>query len=198
MSSSRRIIFILPGYPFVPVGGYKLVFQYANEIALRVDEYQVEIWFSLAFYSSETSSRSRTSLLKDRVLHQAALVRRGKRFRQTPAVPWFKLNDRIVIRSSSCLPRGSIRASDIVVATSCETAPWVSNLCEQNGARGVYFIQGVEDWGARAEYIEETWRLPLKRIVISPWLQGLLNGRRLDSTLVMNGLDTEEFPAGPP
>ena len=60
--------------------------------------------------------------------------------------------------------------ADAVVATAWQTADGVAGLSDRKG-RGCYLIQHHETWSGRAERVDETWRLPLRKIFIAPWLE---------------------------
>jgi glycosyltransferase involved in cell wall biosynthesis len=90
--------------------------------------------------------------------------------------------------------------ADVVVATWWETAEWVAQLSSRKGAKA-YFIQGLESnlAGQPADRVEATWRLPMQKIVIAPWLADLAQNRYGDPTsiLVPIGIDLDLFHAPP-
>jgi len=63
--------------------------------------------------------------------------------------------------------------ADVVFATAYRTAYWVNALSDSKGEK-YYYIQHYEVWGdARKEDVDATWKMPLKKIVIAPWLKEL-------------------------
>jgi glycosyltransferase involved in cell wall biosynthesis len=58
-----------------------------------------------------------------------------------------------------------------------------------------YFIQGYENWGAVTdEKLRETYHYPLKKIVISKWLQEIFeNEEKEKCTLIYNGFNFNDF-----
>lgn len=86
--------------------------------------------------------------------------------------------------------------ADVVVATWWETAEWVWRLSPRKGAKA-YLIQGYEDWCGLPERVDATWRLPMRKIVVSRWLERL--GRERfgieGMSLVPNGVDLVQFDA---
>ncbi|HWE37746.1 MAG TPA: glycosyltransferase family 4 protein [Isosphaeraceae bacterium] len=90
--------------------------------------------------------------------------------------------------------------ADVVVATWWLTAEWVARLSSRKGAKS-YLIQmheaAVE--GMPAERVEATWRLPLRKIVVSRWLAELARDHFGvdDVALVPNAVDLEVFHAEP-
>jgi glycosyltransferase involved in cell wall biosynthesis len=84
------------------------------------------------------------------------------------------------------------------VATAVQTAPLVAKVAGQRNIRGAYFLQHFEDWSAPRDYVEATWRLPLTRIVIAPWLREKGDALGIATILVPNAIDPSDMPAGPP
>lgn len=85
--------------------------------------------------------------------------------------------------------------ADIVVATWWETAEWVNALSPAKGAK-VYFIQGHEVFPhLPVERSRATYRLPLHKIVVSKWLQDVMQLEYLDTKvdLVPNSVDRKQF-----
>jgi glycosyltransferase involved in cell wall biosynthesis len=87
---------------------------------------------------------------------------------------------------------------DVVIATWWETAEWVRDLSPAKGAK-VYFIQHHELFfdGQPGERVAATWRMPLRKITISRWLQELANTEYGDPdvALILNSVDTMQFNA---
>jgi glycosyltransferase involved in cell wall biosynthesis len=60
--------------------------------------------------------------------------------------------------------------------------------------RGAYLIQHHEIWSGRPARVDETWRLPLRKIVIARWLETRAHAMELEDVCrVPNGLDTATF-----
>ena len=95
--------------------------------------------------------------------------------------------------------------ADAVLATAWETAEWVARMPERAG-RKYYLIQQYEVWTeALRERVDETWRLPLRKIVIAHWLERLALDRFGVPVWarIPNGVDTNRFRppearSGPP
>lgn len=90
--------------------------------------------------------------------------------------------------------------ADVVMATWWETARPVAELSPSKGAKA-YFVQ---DYGAHAgqplDKVAETWHLPLYKITISRWLEGLMRkhiGAEEEIAYVPNSVDREQFFAPP-
>jgi glycosyltransferase involved in cell wall biosynthesis len=97
------------------------------------------------------------------------------------------------------VPGGSVPPADVVLATAWGTAQWVLDMPDSAG-RKFYLVQGYEAWteDIRAA-VDETWRMPLRKIVIARWLERLAV-ERFGGTVwcrIPNGVDTERFRPGP-
>jgi glycosyltransferase involved in cell wall biosynthesis len=86
-----------------------------------------------------------------------------------------------------------------VVATWWETAEWVASLPASKGAK-LHLVQHHEvHAGLPLERVRACYRLPLRRLVVSRWLGGVLRTEYGDAgtVLVPNGLDPGAFHAPP-
>jgi glycosyltransferase involved in cell wall biosynthesis len=89
--------------------------------------------------------------------------------------------------------------ADIVIATWWETAEWVNALDLRKGAK-VYFIQHHEIFPfLPVDRSRATYRLPLRKIVISRWLERVMSAEYGDDSvdLVPNSVDPNQFFAPP-
>lgn len=86
--------------------------------------------------------------------------------------------------------------SDVIVATAWQTAAAITGLSRKYGER-YYFIQDIETYND-GERAAATYRLPFRRIVISPWVRAQLAARFGAEThaLVPNGLDFDLYKPG--
>ncbi len=105
-------------------------------------------------------------------------------------IPWFNFLGKI-IKVPNFLDR-YLPQGDIIVATSWDTAKWVARASSSKGKK-FYFIQQYEVWGGKDE-VDESFKLPLRKIVIASWLQKLLKEKfHENSYLLVNGVDTKLF-----
>ena len=92
--------------------------------------------------------------------------------RRNAETPFFdEIADRVALLTyDRPLAERDVPAGDVVIATWWETAVTVAGLGEDRGAK-VYFIQGDERFATPyPEQVEQTWREPMHRIVVSKWL----------------------------
>jgi glycosyltransferase involved in cell wall biosynthesis len=179
-----RITFVLPEYFTVPIGGYRIVYEYADNLAAR--GHTVTIAFPRWQYRpGETIPwlepfKKRLWGVKIRLLNR-------------PLVPWHSLHPRVKIAFVPAVQDRYMPDGDIVVATAWSTASPIAALSPTKGAK-FYLIQHHETWSGAQEEVNATWRLPLHKIVISKWLQDL--GEQLGATNIRhipNGIDLRRF-----
>jgi len=185
------IHFILPGYAPTPVGGYRVVYDYAIEIQRQTGE-RVYVHHSPWPLLRRPFRLSRADI-------RGLLARAAKSVLQRPranGVGWYPGTVEIAARFSFFGPYLRPRKGDVVIATAAQTAPLVAKLTRR--AAGVYFIQHVETWSASSVFVDSTWKLPLYRIVIAPWLQDYGDALGVESHLVLNAIDGSQFREGPP
>lgn len=174
-----RIAFLLPCRSPVPVGGFKVVYEYANRLVERGHEVTVVHPRTLR------SPASPFERLK------AFLWTERYRRRPRALAPWFSLDPRVELRPIPCARPDELSGVDALLATTWLT---VEPVLEAAGSeRGFYFVQGRELDGA--EEVIATWRLPLRKIVISRWLQEIAVdlGEGARTAYVPNGLEHEHW-----
>lgn len=181
-----RVTFVLPGIALRPVGGYKVVYQYAGHLAARGHDVTV-----LQLRPAKPGD-ARRNLLHRAALRSVYRLARGRRPR------WFDLDRRVTVLNAAVQAAGLVPPSDVLVATSVRTAHFVERVSRATSARGVYFLQHYEDFTAPAEFVDATWRLPLRKIAVADWLAVRANRLGEDAVVVPNAPDLERFVPGPP
>jgi glycosyltransferase involved in cell wall biosynthesis len=104
------------------------------------------------------------------------------------------LDHRVLDRRRPVVDR-DVPSADIVVATWWTTAEWVNALHPEKGAK-VYFIQHHEIFSyLPVERSRATYRLPLKKVVISRWLKELMSAEYDDdeAALIPNSVEVRQF-----
>lgn len=175
-----NIAFVLPGSSRRPIGGYKVVYEYANCLAKK--GHTVTIYYFI-------NNTLQKFLLPRFIKH--LLSKMLVHFRPR----WFKLDNRIKqvgLKKEDVLSYGN---HDSIIATAVETAIPVAQLPQSCGKK-YYFIQDFENWNLGEEEVFETYRLPMKKIVVAKWLQKVVYESVKDrSVLVSNSIDTDTFYA---
>ena len=107
-------------------------------------------------------------------------------------IKWFKLQKNIRVLHLYSLDK--LKAVDAIIATANETADWVAKLDRQKGEK-FYFVQDYENWTREEALVDATYKLPLKKIVVSSWLKTILKDKFNQSVcgVVINGIDFDRF-----
>lgn len=174
-----NICFVLPRMSNKAVGGYKIVYEYANRLADR--GHSVSILFL------------NTNYLK--AYHIPRLVKKAYFDILNKREPrWFNLDGRIekISDYSGGRVKKLLYDTDVAVATSVRTAPYVAENFKT--LNQIYLIQGRENWDWGDEYVDNTYRLGMKHIVISHWLKEIVDTiAGYESVLIRNPIDLTKY-----
>lgn len=174
-----RIVFVLPARSAQPVGGFKVVYEYANRLVERGHE--------VALVHPWRSRPPRGLRERWRARRWVARYRR----RREEIAPWFEIDQRVELPVVECPLPDRLPPADAIIATAWQTADLVAAATEGGGRpRGFYLIQHLEPWSDQ-EKVLATWRLPLHKVVIAHWLEDVAieigEGER--TSWIPNGLD---------
>lgn len=176
-----KVNFVLPGNEDVPVGGYKVIYQYANQLIDR--GYEVTISF---MYSPRFNHRDWMRRLKFLGASMGVLKKNNNQ------VSWYQLNQSISMKFNVVTPN-QLEDADVVVATGVETSYFIAKANKIKGEK-YYFIQNYETWVNGNEYADNSFRLGLNNIVIATWLQELVTDKcGITPPIVPNFLETDFF-----
>ncbi|GJI54864.1 MULTISPECIES: glycosyltransferase family 4 protein [Lactiplantibacillus] len=174
------INFVLPRSTNTPMGGYKICFQYANKFA--------ELGYSVHIYFVINAPAKSMQLMLAQI--------KGKTIKRTKyrSLNWFGINSNVNLHFDVSPEKIINLQNGVIIATHWSTADIVSESHVKNQNK-FYFIQDFEDFdpNASTEDIIHTWKLPLKKIVISKWLvrKGIELG--VKTYLIPNFIDLDEF-----
>ncbi len=191
MSEKKTVVWLLPGVDRNPVGGYKVVYEYANRFA--ADGYEVFIVYPHILRLGGHKNAFLNFLRRCKNLLRYSC----NRIRRMPCAPnWFRLDPRVhceyVFRfgSSRTLRIRGAKFIATALATSFELAG-TGRIADNDK---FYFIQDFENWnGITSERVYDSYRLPLKKITISPWLVREVEKTGGTAALVENGFDFDYF-----
>lgn len=155
-----RICFVLPGVARQPVGGYKMVYEYANRLVFEGCD------VSILYLNQDTFKKYHLPLVVRRYLTNFLAQREPK---------WFELDSRI--KKVSNLDKNykqKLGNIDACFATSAEKT--VSEVYNNLSAKEkFYFIQDYENWHVSDKEVTDTYKLGLNSIVISNWLKEIVD-----------------------
>lgn len=178
---SMRITFVLPGMSSIPIGGYKVVYQYANHLAAEGHRVTLAHLRDAVVPNNPWRIWTRWRIERQR----ADDFLRGR--------SWFAFHPDVRISTIPFPFRFFFPKADATIATSWRTAAPVADLHRSRSGRRHYLLQHIEDWDADRKTVLDTWKLPLHKIVISHWLGEVARSLGEDSTYIPNGLDFDEF-----
>lgn len=173
---------ILPALPKYPVGGFKVLFEYANKMS--EDDCDVCIYYP---------KRLKPEKIKKGVFYKFAFeVLKYSKIKYPYARRWFNLNEKVKENFTYTLEEKYIRDADVIIATSWETAEWVGHYSKNKGKK-LYLIQGYETWSGSKERVIDTYKLPFQKIAIANWLKEKVTDAGEECTIIRNGLDHSTF-----
>lgn len=174
---------MLPSASGRPSGGFKMVYEYSNRLVERGHEVGV-----VHPYDCHPPG-SLGDAVRARIWATRASRRGG-----TGLAPWFELDPRVRMLAVAYPSPAAIPAADVTIATAWHTAPLVAAAVAERGG-GAYYVQGYETWDGEVESVRETWQLPLRKVVISGWLEQIAAelGEAERTTRVPLGMDLERL-----
>lgn len=151
-----KITFVLPGFIKIPMGGVKVVNEYANRLAERGHEVTLIYPLALKTGNRGYTLRKKISSLIDRIQR----VPESLYYTPNPTV------NVMVVRNttSKYIPNG-----DAVIAVGWQTAEAVTELPAEHG-RKFYLLQSFETYFSQKKRILATYHLPLEKIAVSHWI----------------------------
>ncbi len=184
-----RITFLMPGYMWGPSGGYKVVYEYANQLVSRGHQVSVVHPRRLKFLPPEK-------------LNFRARLRRAKfgliELCRTPTIDWHTVDKKVEMLFVPDSGNSHLPEADILFATAWQTVPSVLGSSQAKGDR-FYLIQGYETWMGPKALVDQTWLAPMNKVVISRWLLEL--GASIGAsnlTYVPIGIDNRRYRVSRP
>ena len=173
------INFVLPFAGNKPIGGFKIVYEYAN----RLSERGHTVNLIHPSYTFRENFLNNTKYLMSYYF---------RKFDKSYLPDWFKLNKNVNVLWIRSIENENIPDADVIISTAWRTAKCSLKLDPDKG-RKFYFIQGYETWNGSEDEVNETWKMPFKKIVISKWLQETAASMGEKAEYIPNGLNFEEF-----
>lgn len=190
--NNPTIIFFTPGRDKYPIGGYKIVYEYANRFA--AEGYPVSILYP---YRSAISLW-KEFLLKRRIKDFIRFLEyiKNSLFHSHKAGTWFPLNP--MIKKHFCFRVTekvfkNYSENTRIIATALRTSFELNSIKKFPESQKYYFVQDFENWGVTADTVYSSYSLSLTKITIAPWLQEKIKTSGNSSYLVYNGFDFNHF-----
>ncbi len=174
-----RINFVLPRPAVKIVGGFRIVYEYANHLAECGHD------VIITYDCSEIGTRFHLKFRNIKRVLGVLLFKKAK---------WFSLDKRIKIKFVASENDRNLSKADIIIATAVNTVNTVWRADSRRGKK-VYFIQGMESFIKPIEEVQQTYRLFMNRITVSRWLYDLVKENIEDDRIFYcrNGIDTQRY-----
>ena len=173
-----KICFVLPQMLKKPIGGYKMVYEYANR--LSAEGHDIGILYlndnALSIFKMPSSIR-KTAIEIFTIIEPK----------------WFVLDKKVKKYSSTKTGIKKImQRYELAIATGVDTVE--KTLQFFPSAKKAYFIQGYEKWVYTENEINKTFSLGLDNIVIASWLKDIVDQHAQKPSLVLkNPIDTQVY-----
>ena len=172
------VLFVLPMPTTKIVGGYKMVYEYANYLSRKGKK----VCIVYNGYRGENSK----NLPKLPIYCTRVLI--GKF-----GPKWFSLDKKVSRKVIKNFDEKRIPHSKIIVATTAESAVFV-NALKYKYQKKIYFIQGFENWTLTTDELYETYRYNMIKVVVSKWLYDEVKKHCQDDLYyIPNGIDHKVF-----
>ncbi len=125
------------------------------------------------------------------LLHPTALVDEIKKLE----VSWYSLHSTVKLVRATNLEARQVPDGDAIIATRWNTASVVSECPRDKGAK-FYLVQDFPPWMGDQNVLQQTWRLPLKKIAISGWEAEFVLQAGVpqeDVEVIPDGIDHDRF-----
>ena len=176
---NMNICFVLPGIARGPVGGYKVVYEYANRLVKENNN------VSILYLNQDFLKNYNVPFF---------LKKMGARFLMWLEPTWFKLDHRIKkVSNLDKKYKKQLGRLDVCFATSAEKTVYeVDKNLSAN--KKFYLIQDYENWNIDNTKLINTYKVGFKNIVIAKWLKKVVDKYSKDeSILIPNAIDTHLY-----
>jgi O-antigen/teichoic acid export membrane protein/glycosyltransferase involved in cell wall biosynthesis len=179
-----RITFLLPGYTWVPSGGFRVVYEYANQLVSRGHHVTVVHPRQLKFFSpAKRAIRERLRRAKYDLMELFV----------TPTFDWHPIDKRVKLAFVPTSAERYVPDSDVLFATSWQTLQSVLQCSKVKGEK-FYLIQGYETWMGPKHAVDQTWLSRTHKVVVAQWLFELGNSLGASNlTHIPNAVDHSRY-----
>lgn len=179
-----KITFLMPCYMWGPSGGFRMVYEHANQLVRRGHQVAVVHPRKLIYPPKEKMTlRKRFRRVRVRVTE---LVSR-------PSIYWHSIDPRVELLYVPSSSPHYVPDGDVIFATAWHTVPSVM-ACDEMKGQKCYLIQSYETWMGPQDRVDDTWRAPLRKIVVSKWLFQLGDALGVtELTYIPNAIDLAKY-----
>jgi glycosyltransferase involved in cell wall biosynthesis len=180
-----KVVIVLPVNTDKPIGGFKVVYEYANELRRR--GYQLII----------VHRRNTAPPPAGRLDWARKLVRvTGKSNNKPVTVEWFTFEPGIELRLVDEVTDDTLPLCDLILVTAWQTAEWVARIGRVT--RTLYLVQDYEYYmtadSSTKPRIVETFRAGFELLAISPSVKEMLQSEGIaEYTYLPNAIDHTSF-----
>jgi glycosyltransferase involved in cell wall biosynthesis len=180
-----RATLALPTLARLPIGGFKVHYEYANHLARRGHD------VSVVHAAPPASRRSLRARLYDARRHGLLRRRRGG------PVPWFTFDPGVDVSVVPTVEPEHLPDADVTIATAWQTAEALERTPSRLGSR-VYVVYDYEHWAtadaATQRRISATLKADWRIAATSPSVNGLLRDHGVEpAAYVPCGIDMNVF-----
>lgn len=186
----QSVVFLLPYRDEAPVGGYKIVYGYADLLAR--DGCDVHLVYP--HVKPEEFARVRNPLMRGKM--RLGFFYRSRIRGQFGLGNWYDFKGPVHREYEFTVEKNLPRRyphHTVFVATAVETAYWLAAMNGVGEGNGRYFIQDFENWKHDDAYVFGSYRLPLKKAVISSWLKDKVAETGGTAAVIPDAVDSEYF-----
>ncbi len=174
-----KINIVLPFMSEKPVGGIKILYQYADLLAERGHE--VILYHTIILKNAPKKYLNPLRIIRNKIRYKS------------PYPSWFSfkntINSRIVFKVSN----STIEDADIIISTMYATAFDIFELNQSKGKK-INLIQDYETWITSEKELIKSYQLPINHIVINDYLFDIVKKHSpIKPILIYNAIDTEHF-----
>ena len=184
----KKIFFLLPRRDYTPIGGFKIVYEYANRLSEKGYNVTLVYPFNHKFYGFNGP----------RLRHFLSTIKHFFEFaflciltKNVKAGEWFCINKEVSQKFVFQFNRKLYEENSTYVATSLITAYALNSL--NFNSNKYYLIQDFEVWNCKEDDVFKSYNFPLKKIVISDGLLSKVKSQNQEAILIYNGFDFNTF-----
>lgn len=184
-SMNKNISILVTGVAWKPLGGLKVIYEYANK--LGEEGAKIDIYYAASSDFGQYNIRLKIKSVIKYIFF--------KWLRNYKSESWFKLNSQIEEHLVWKLTEKSVGNHGCYIATTIQSAIFLSKFSNTENSKKYYFIQDFENWsyGINDALVYESYQFPMTKIVIAKWLKEKVESVEQLCYVVPNGFDSKKF-----